>query len=400
MLSLSALRNSNVRRVVLSQLLSQICDKLMIVAVMWVIADKIAPSWLPWYVVAGGLPHLLLAAFSGRLIAKIHLLRAVISTEVFRGVVLLSFAWFAPQEVPSIYALLVLTFLINLGSAIFNPAILSLPTRIADDEMRPQVNAMIDACFSLANVIGPVLSVVLFAHFGLGGLILLNGVSYLIAALVQSGVRFIDGDASGSESHNDVKATATTVSSVLAHEPLLRKMLATFLAINIFGAPFAMIFPLYVKQVYHLDLKALATLETSFGAGAVLGAILLSVVHFGAKLGPKIIYAILAVGLSLVAFSFGTTLPVGSVSLFAMGLTLSMANVWLLTLFQSVTSPEEVPTLMGLVNMVSVAATPVSLAITGLIINLFPITQIAVVSSLAFVSIGSILLFIPRLKEV
>lgn len=399
MLSLSALRNANVRRVVVSQLLSQICDKLMIVAVMWVIADKIAPSWLPWYVVAGGLPHLLLAAFSGRLIAKLHLLRAIISTEVFRGVVLLSFAWFAPQEVPSIYALLVLTFLINLGSAIFNPAILSLPTHIADDETRPQVNAMIDACFSLANVIGPVLSVVLFAHFGLGGLILLNGMSYLIAALVQLGVHFDEPDQDPS-SQSSADTSVVSVSSVLNREPLLRKMLATFLAINIFGAPFAMIFPLYVKQVYHLDLKALATLETSFGAGAVLGAIILTVVHFSPKLGTKIVCSILAVGLSLVAFSLGTTLTVGSVALFAMGLTLSMANVWLLTLFQSITSSSEVPTLMGLVNMVSVAATPVSLAITGLVIDQFPITQIAIVSALSFVAIGCLLLFMPRLREV
>lgn len=397
MFSLRALQNTNVRRVVLSQLLSQICDKLMIVAVMWVIADKISASWLPWYVVAGGLPHLLLAANSGKLIAKLGLLPSVIGTEIFRGVVLLVFPLLVAAETPSIESLMVLAFLINLGSALFNPAILSLPVRIADDETRPQVNAMIDACFSLSNVVGPVLSVVLFAKFGLRGLILLNGVSYLVAAAVQWGVTL---NAEESPAQETPSADSTSVWTILGREVLLRKMMLTFLAINLFGAPFVMIFPLYVKQVYLLDLSALATLETSFGAGAVTGAIILSVVHFSNKLGKKIVAAILTVGLSLVAFSLSRTLSIGAAGLFAMGFSLSMANVWLLTLFQTIIDPGEVPTLMGLVNMVSVAATPVSLAVTGLIIDHFVITDIALVSSLTFLAIGSVLIFIPKLREV
>lgn len=397
MFSLSALKHSDVRRVVLSQLLSQICDKLMIVAVMWVIADKISTSWLPWYVVAGGLPHLLLAGCSGRVIAKLKILPAVVGTEIFRGVVLLSFPFFVALETPPIEALLVMTFFLNVGSAIFNPAILSLPLLIADDETRPQVNAMIDACFSLANVIGPVLSVVLFAHLGLGGLILLNGVSYLVAAAVQYGVR---ARPSHSDNLSDAPTHVTPIRAILKREPLLRQMMLSFLGINLFAAPFAMIFPLYVKQVYHLDIKALATLETSFGVGAVIGAVMLATMHFSSKLGPKIAKAVLVVGLSLVAFSLGSTLTIGMSSLLVMGLSLSMANVWILTFFQSVIPQDEVPSLMGVVNLVSVAATPVSLAVTGLIIDRFAITQIALVSALAFVGIASVLLFIPRLREV
>ena len=395
--SFAPLKKSNVRRVVASQLLSQVCDKLMLVAVMWVIADKYSAEWLPWFVAAGGLPHLFLAGFSGRIIAKIKILPAVLGSEIYRGIILLIFPFIVQLDTPPVESLIVLTFLMNLGSAIFNPAILSLPLSIADDETRPQVNAMIDACFSFSNVIGPVLSVLLFSYLGLGGLIFLNGVSYLVAAWIQSGVRLNHMEPStSSESENN----ATPVMTILKREHLVRQMLITFLGVNIFAAPFTMIFPLYVKHVYKLNLSALATLEAFFGAGAIAGAIGLSLFHFSNKLGPKIVPAIIVVGLSLVAFSLSTTLPVGSLSLLIMGLSLAMANVWILTLFQSIVTPTEVPSVMGLVNLVSVAATPVSLGVTGLFINQVPIHQIALSSSLAFLAIGSVLIFMPRLKEV
>lgn len=400
-LSFSALRIPNVRRVIASQLLSQICDKLMLVAVMWVIADKYSAAWMPWFVAAGGLPHLLLAGFSGRLIARIKILPAVIGSEIFRGVLLLAFPFIVTSETPPVESLIVLTCLINFGSAIFNPAILSLPLFIADDDSRPQVNAMIDGCFSIANVIGPVLSVMLFAYVGLGGLIFINGMSYLVAGLIQAGVRLnkLESDTAPAQL-NLQPSEPTSLKTILKREHLLRQMLITFLGINIFGAPFVMIFPLYVKHIYKLDLAALATLESFFGAGAIAGAIGLSVFHFSHRLGPKIVRSILMVGVALVAFALSRTLVIGSAALFAMGLSLTVANVWILTLFQSAVDPKEVPSVMGLVNLVSVAATPLSLGLVGLFIHSFPIDQIALTSSLAFLAIGCALLLIPRLKEV
>jgi MFS transporter, DHA3 family, macrolide efflux protein len=401
--SLSALSNSNVRRVVASQFLSQICDKLMVVALLWVIANQYNASWVPWYVAAGGLPHLFLAKYSGAIISKLGVLKSVVVSELFRGLVLLGFAFGFGSETPPIVALLVLSGLVNFGSAIFNPAIMTLPLSIADDDTRPQVNAMIDSCFSLANVIGPVLSVILFAKFGLTTLMVLNGLSYLFAAIIQSGIKLdTKADAAPAASTEPQKSSARPPSlrEILGREHLVRQMSLAFFAINIFGAPFLIFFPLYVKQVYHLEIGALATLESFFGAGAILGAAALAFARFNSKLGPRIVRSIFCVGVALTAFSLSPNLAVGSVALFFMGLFLTLANIWILTLFQSIVAGGDVPTVMSLVNLVSVAATPLSLGCMGLIIGHFPLIQIAVTSSLMFLAIGCVLGLLPRLREV
>ncbi len=401
MLSLATLASSNVRRVIASQCLSQICDKLMVVALMWVIADKYAAAWVPWYVAVGGLPHLLLAGYSGRIIRRFGVLRSLVGSELFRGLALIVFAFYVDSETPPIMALLILTGIVNFASAIFNPAILTLPLSIADDKTRPQVNAMIDACFSLANVLGPVLSVILFAKYGLRTLMVLNGLSYLLAGAIQSGVIIPNKIQDSKVGPLDSKpASSASLGTILRREHLVRQMSVSFLAINLFGAPFLMLFPLYVKQVYHLDIGALATLETFFGAGALVGAITLSFVPFLSKLGPRIVKSIIAVGLALVAFSLSRSLTVGSAALFVMGLSLTFANIWILTLFQTIVVESEVPTVMGLVNLVSVAATPISLGLTGLVLGYFDVTEFSLTSSFAFLAIGCVLLFLPRLREV
>lgn len=400
-LSFRALNHPNVRRVVASQGLSQVCDKLMVVALLWVIADRYAAAWVPWYVAVGGLPHLLLAGSSAKIIGKLGVLRAVVFSELFRGVVLIAFAVYVGSETPPILGLLILTGLINMASAIFNPAIMTLPLSIANDEQRPQVNAMIDACFSIANVVGPVFSVILFAKYGLTTLMYLNGASYLLAAWIQSGVTFLPTSVADDPGSLQVDAVASSsLVSILRRELLLRQMAAAFLAINIFGAPFLILFPLYVKQVYHQDIASLAILESALGAGALVGAIMLSFAQFKTKIGPRIVRAIICVGFALVVFSLSQTLEVGSVALFVMGLALTSANIWILTLFQSIVPSTEVPSVMALVNLVSVAATPLSLGCTGLLVNYVAVTQIALISSLSFLAIGAILLFLPRLREV
>src|SRR4051812_15887677 len=85
-----ALLHPQISRLFAAQFLSQICDKLMLVGVLWLLAEKHDPKWVPWFVAIGALPHLLLAATAPRLISRLGLLKTVVWTDVVRGLFFLA----------------------------------------------------------------------------------------------------------------------------------------------------------------------------------------------------------------------------------------------------------------------------------------------------------------------
>lgn len=371
---------------------------------MWLIVDKFEASWVPWYMAISSIPHVFLAWSSGSLISRLGALKIVIWADVSRGILYILFPLLVTDAVPSIGALLILAFISNAGGALFNPAILSLPVILVEADRRPQLNAMIDSCFAFSNVIGPVLSVFLYALLGLKGLMFLNGVSYLVAGILQRGIKVSPVEKSGDAAlDGGVQRTAPRKDgpmAVLRREDLVRRMLLAFAALNFFTAPLVMVLPLFVKNVYGLQIGGLATLETTFGLGAVVAAAALSVLKLGPRLGGRIILAILLLGFGFAAFSLSRELALGAVALFFVGVTASAANVWILTLFQTVVPTDDVPVIMAWVNSIAVSATPVSLAIAGALLSGLQVTHLALACSLAVIFAGSMLFFIPRLREV
>jgi MFS family permease len=401
--SAAVLKDPNAARLVVAQLVSQLCDKLLLVAVMWLLADRYDASWLPWYVAAGSLPHLALAWWAGGLIARLGGLRIVIVIDLVRGLLFLAFPLVFWSETPPVAALLGLTLLANAGGALFNPAMLTLPLSIVPEERRTQVNALIDMSISLAAVAGPVLSVVLFARLGLPGLMIVNGASYLIAGLLQIGIKPLQAPPLADPAKPEAArgpAAAPSPAQLLGRETLIRNMLLVFLGINLFGAPFVMYLPLYVKSVYAGELGQLATLEAAMGIGAIIGAFSIALRVAGTGLGKRIIVGVGAVALAFAAFAATRSLYAGAGAVFVLGIAMSVTNIWILTYFQSAVPAAEVGVVMGMVNLIVVAGTPLSMGAAGLLIDRFPVTTLAAASAVAVVLIAAVLPFVPRLRSV
>ena len=118
-------------------------------------------------------------------------LRTLVSTDVLRGLLylLLAAIWTGLGSHHQLVALFAISFAANIGSAFFTPAILAMPVALVKGEAIQQLTALVDSCFSLGNVLGPVLSAVLYPWTGLRGLFLVNGLSYLFAALLEARIR-------------------------------------------------------------------------------------------------------------------------------------------------------------------------------------------------------------------
>jgi hypothetical protein len=104
--------------------------------------------------------------------------------------------------------------------------------------------------------------------------------------------------------------------------------------------------------------------------------------------------------LAYLAFTFSHNLVLGCLALGILGFFLALANVLILTFFQSSADPEEVPVVMGMVNLISVASLPISMGIVGVFIDNISVPTFATVCAAIVIAIAISLRFIPGIRSI
>ena len=387
--SFAVLKDINSRRIFAGQAISQVCDKILIMALAWFLTAQGSPKLVPWFLAVGALPHLLLARFAGPAVAKWGTLRTVIHTDVLRGKIFLLAAvlWFyrpsgvitPDREIPFLFGL---TFLANCASALFNPAVLSTPMLLSAD--RPEtlgpLSALIDACFSLSNVLGPALAAILYPWLGLTGLFFVNALSYFVAAALEAKIRVPEPVKAADTSSDAGEPVMDAIR--LRPDRLLRTLLGIFFLMNLALTPLLAFLPLFSRYLFHGEIGSLAALESSLGIGTVLGSLALTVYHPKLKTGARAILGVLTVAASDLAFAVSSNIALACGALLVLGCALSVVNISMMTFFQMRPRPEDVPRVMSWVNLISVGAIPFSMLLVGSVLGHMDLRPLAIALSI------------------
>lgn len=394
----NALRSRNARLLVGGQLISQVCDKMMSIGTIWIVADRFGAKWIPVVVALGSLPHLLFFPFTGAIVSRWGALRTVIRTDIVRGVIFLAafFAALAIDESRVIYLLCVVTFFSGIGGALFNPAILTLPIVIEPPERVPGVTALVDVCFSLGNVLGPIFSVLAYAAWGITGLFLVNALSYFFATALSLGIRTL----AVSAPETGAGEAKLSLGKILGRYPVVAGMLACFAFMNLFFAPIQIFIPWYAKHVYAGGIGHVAKLELAIGLGSVSGGLLIAWKKLPGSFFLRTLSTLGLLCVSFLCFLKSSTILGGVVSLFALGFSLGLVNVVLLGFFQLHPKAEHVPFLMSMVNLISVAMIPVSMVLIGSWIDDERMRSLATVCGYAALGLLPLLFLVPGIRTV
>lgn len=368
------LKDQNALNVFLSQLISTVCDKMMSIGLVWFLTTKFSINIVPWFLMVSFLPHVFMSFISSRLINHIGVLKTVVYSEFYRGVVLLflyvSLFYIEDHSQLFLVFLFLASFLVGIGSSLFNPAILSLPPNIVEEKKVPALNAILDTSFSISTILGAACSIFLLNIFSLKILILINALSFIFAGILQSFVKEINHS---SLSESDVHVSPLIV---LRKYLTIKRLLISFLFINIIFTPILVMIPWYVENVFHGNGSDLAIIEGAMGVGAFFIGLYLSMGTFVVDDSnrTRIISLIcLLFGFFFVAFSFSTNTYWAALCLFFIGILSTFLNVQVLTYFQVKLLPQEVPAIMVAVNIISTASMPLSFALSGF---LFPVVKI------------------------
>ena len=378
-----------------SQLVSSVCDKMMSIGLIWYLTKNFSINIVPWFLTISFLPHLIMSFFSTRFINWHGPLKTVIHSEFFRGIVwlilfsLLQFNRIEGKEF--LLSLFIANFLVGTASSLFNPAILSLPPHLVSEEKVVGLNALIDSCMSISTILGSTIAIFLLNFLDIKMIILINGLSFFWAGILQMNLRLLSGD------HQSVSTEEhITPMMVMKNYPEIARLLVSFLFLNLVFTPILVMMPWYVERVYFGNSSTLATIEGAMGAGAFLVAMGLSITHYQIKDTNRIsMVSALSFffGVLFLLFAYSSLTWQGALSIFLIGSSTTFFNIQVLTYFQTAIKPEEVPAVMTAVNIISAASIPVSLSFSGLI---FPHVDIPTFAKACGVFIIVISLMLPK----
>jgi DHA3 family macrolide efflux protein-like MFS transporter len=190
--------DGNFRLYLSARVISQLGDQLYIFAISWFVLDLTKSSLQMAALLAVNALAVMAVAPLGGLVADRASRKAVmVVTDLVQGAVLV--ALFALQHLGllTLAALYAGTIVLGVCAAVFTPAASAIVPGIVRRELVPAAVAAGQAAQNFCTIAGMLLGGAMYAVIGIGGVLVVNGVSFFIAAGMEAAIR--TGAAVGAE---------------------------------------------------------------------------------------------------------------------------------------------------------------------------------------------------------
>jgi MFS family permease len=397
--ALAALNSRNYRLFFMGQIVSLIGTWMTQTASLWLIYHLSSSAFLLGVIgFASQVPIAFLSPLGGILADRFNRLTLLRITQILSA--LQSFAMAALAY----YGHMNESWLIGLSlvQGVING--IDMPVRqalvFAFVEKREQVGnaiALNSAVFNLARLIGPALAGFVIVYIGAKGCYFVDGVSYF-AVIVTLFFMRIDA-LPARERRHPLTEMREGFTYAWDFRPI-RAILVTSGLIAFVGFSYAILTPLYAKDVFGGDARTLGYLMSATGIGAIIGGGYLSVRKSIKGLGTVIATGGIVMGLGLMAFAFSRWLPLSLFFLMIAGLGAVLMMAGSNTILQAIVEEDKRGRVMALFTMAVMGSMPFGNLLIGLIAKVTS-APVALCISGAVVFVVSIAFFrqLPKIRE-
>lgn len=306
-------------------------------------------------------PQLLLLPLTGSAADHTDRRKLLLATQTSMGLLALALGVLTVTGWVRLWHVYVLAGALGCVAAFDAPARQTFVSDLVSDEDLPNAVALNSTSFNAARLIGPALAGLLIARVGIGGMFLLNALSYLavIVSLASMRPEFLVPRERAARSRNGLAEGMSYIWS----RPDLLAVLAMLALIGTFALNFPIFLSTMSVRAFALDARGFGLLTSVMAVGSVSGALAAA---GGAAPSNRLLVAgsfYLGLSLSLAAlmpnvWSFGLTMAAVGVSA---QLFTSVAN----SAVQLSTSPQMRGRVMAIFMAVAMGGTPVGAPIVG-----------------------------------
>jgi MFS family permease len=238
-------------------------------------AGQIALLSLSW-----SLPPALLGPLGGVPVDRLGPRRALVLTDGFAALVAVALAFSN-----SFWQLVVFGACIGVTKSVAEPAFSALAPRLVDDDQLLRANALLGAAMMSSIAFGPMLAAGAIALWGARSAFLIDAATYVIGIAVVLPLRLrpitlpaTSVNEDGGSAWKELRAGLRVVSE----RQTVRRILLLSSSVYLVWGAYAVIEPLYVRDVLHRSASTFALFQAAFGIVLLANALLVARVGDGA----------------------------------------------------------------------------------------------------------------------
>jgi MFS family permease len=362
---LHAFKYRNFRLFFIGQSISLIGTWMQNIAVGWLVYRL---SHSPFYLGLTGffsqIPTFFLFPFAGVLADRWNRHRIMMATQALSMVQAFTLAALVFSNRVSVWQLMGLSLFLGFLNAFDAPARQAFVFEMIEKkEDFANAIALNSLMFNGARLIGPFVAGMLIALTGEGVCFFINGLSYIavIVALLSMSIekRELEKKASG------VWTSVKEGFHYVLHSSPIKAILLLIALTSIMGMPYAVLMPIFAKNVLKGGSHTLGFLMSAAGSGALLGALYLASRKSVAGLGRKIVAGTLVFGSSIIVFAMSHVLWISLPVLFIAGFGIMMQVASCNTVLQTIVDDDKRGRVMSFYTMALIGTIPFGSLIAG-----------------------------------
>jgi MFS family permease len=229
------------------------------------------------------LPIVFINPFAGVLADKMKKKVLIVGADLINGVFLFVVYLLAIKFGLSIPLVYISTFLMTVLSTFFNIGIESAKPRLVSKESLVKINSLARVIESFSYLIGPVAGGLIYSLIDTKQFILLNAISFILAAFLEYFINYKYNSSLKTEEQNDNESISTIWEKLkegynyLFQRPHLKSLIYVFIALNFFFN-FTVIVPLpyLLNTIWEVNSTVYGIVQGGLPVGMITGALLVN----------------------------------------------------------------------------------------------------------------------------
>jgi MFS family permease len=339
--------------------------------------QQVAMSWLVYRLTnspfllgvvgfAGQAPTFLLTALAGVLADRFDRRRILYITQTLAMLQASILAYITLAGLVRVWHVMALSAFLGVVNAFDIPTRQSFVVEIVHDRADlGNAIAMNSFMFNSARLIGPSIAGVMIGLVGEGFCFLINAVSFLTIIIALMAMR----TGKPMETTGNMRIFAGLKEGftyAFAFIPI-RYILFLLALMSVVGMPYAVLMPVFAKNLLHGGPHTLGFLLSASGIGAISGALYLASRKSVRGLGRVIVVAVSAGGLGLMAFSMSSSVPLSLVTLLFVGFGMMVHSAASNTILQTIVDEDKRGRVMSFFAMAFMGMAPFGSLLAGLL---------------------------------
>ena len=272
------------------------------------------------------LPIFVFSLVAGALADVVDRRRMMFITQSVMAAVALVLGWLTLRGTISLWHIYLLTAIQAVASAFDLPARQALVPNLVPTSDLPNAFSLMSIASQTGSIVGPALSGLAIAYFGLASVYVINAATYLavLLALVLMG-RVAQQMAAARRHPVSLSAIAEGVQFIVSHPIILSTMVMDFFATFFSSANTLM--PIVARDVLKVGAVAYGWLSAAQSVGAMLAALFISQLDGIRRQGLVFLGAVTFFGASTIAFGLAPSVAVAFVALMFIGGSDSVSTI-------------------------------------------------------------------------